>query len=197
MILVFRMLSFKPGFSLSSFTLMKVAGLPPMMGCWGQRRGPGGGGPSSAAGWGRPGLCQQRSGLKPLQVGTRAHPRPWGGRSETGHGPRAPGSGQQAAGPLPVLGLWSSGFDHRHKACSCVPVGLITGTKPAPGLAGEAEAEGSRVWGGPSMCGRSGAYPRGPGSSRAWSQAGKGGDAQEGAQSRRVAYCCEGLGASS
>jgi hypothetical protein len=67
---------------------------------------------------------------------------------------------------------------------ACGPVDSVTGKKPAPRLAGEAEAEGPRVWGELSMCGRSGAYPRGPGSSRAWSQMDQGRDTQEEVQSK-------------
>lgn len=65
----------------SSAGNLEVAGLPGW-GAWGQRGDPGGGGPAQPQEGGVQGLCQQRSGSEPLHVGTRGHPRSWGGRSE-------------------------------------------------------------------------------------------------------------------
>ena len=129
-----------------------------------------GGRPSSAAEWGCPGTV-------PAEVRVGAPAGEHEGTSQAlkggvnlGMEPESPEVGSRQQSPS--------------LSWACGPVDLVTGTKPAPGLVGEAEEEGPRVWGGLSMCGKSGAYPRGPGSSRAWSQADQGGDTQEGVQSK-------------
>ena len=89
----------------------------------------GGGRPSSAAGWGRPGAV-------PAEVRVRAPAGEHEGTSQALKGGVNPGMEPES----PEVGSRQQGPS---LSWACGPVDSVTGTKPAPRLAGEAEAEGT------------------------------------------------------